>query len=225
MKRRRLALILLLLASQLSVATPSGFERGMEALMRGDYAVAYCQWLPLAQKGFADAQYNLGWLYANGNGLAVDIAQALDWWRKAARQGHADAQFAVALTYTTGEGVKQDLQKATDWYLSAARLGHADAREILLELATDPALDLLKKQPGLANEDWYGWNARVTRDRINVRRGPSVDASVVMQLDQDALVRVIGRSGDWWRVVIAQDNTREQTWIWGALLRRVDRPG
>jgi TPR repeat protein len=194
-------------------------------LSRGDYAIAYCRWLPLAERGLAEAQYNIGWLYANGNGLAVNIERAMTWWLRAARQGHADAQFAVALALTTGEGVEQDLAKATEWYLSAARLGHADAREILLELAADPALDLLGKQPGLVDESWFGWTARVVRDRINVRGGPGVQYPVVKQLEQESLVRVIGSDGDWWRVVIAEDNTRAHTWIYRNLLRRVDQPG
>ena len=46
----------------------------------GDYAEAYCLWRPLAEQGYAEAQYHLGWLYANGNGLAVDIDRALGFW-------------------------------------------------------------------------------------------------------------------------------------------------
>ena len=49
----------------------------MLALQRGDYAVVFHHWLPLAEQGYPVARYHLGWLYANGNGLAVDIDRAL----------------------------------------------------------------------------------------------------------------------------------------------------
>ena len=65
---------------------------------------AYRRWKPLAERGYAEAQYNIGWLYANGNGLAVDIGQALDWWMKAAAGTCTDAQFAVGSGHTTGDG-------------------------------------------------------------------------------------------------------------------------
>lgn len=89
-------------------AQPAAFESGMQSLMQGNYAEAYCQWRPLADQGYAEAQYHVGWLYANGNGLAVDLSRALEFWTAAAEQGHADAQFAVGLAYTTGDGVEKD---------------------------------------------------------------------------------------------------------------------
>jgi TPR repeat protein len=138
-----------------------GFDSGTRALSEGNYAEAYCRWKPLAQAGHADAQYHLGWLYANGNGLAVDIDRALEWWGAAARQGHADAQFAVGLAHTTGEGIGKDLREAVVWYLSAARQGHQDARDILIRLNGDPAVQLLDWHPEIANEDWFGWELRL----------------------------------------------------------------
>ena len=80
-----------ILPTHANAAAPS-FDEGMQALGRGDYAIAYCHWLPLAKRGYAEAQYHVGWLYANGNGLAVDIKRALHWWMRAAEQGHTDAQ-------------------------------------------------------------------------------------------------------------------------------------
>ena len=45
-----------------------------------------------AEQGDADAQFNLGVMYAEGEGVARDDAEARRWYRKAAEQGHADAQ-------------------------------------------------------------------------------------------------------------------------------------
>ena len=65
------------------------FETGLKAYKRGEYAAAHREWLPLADQGDAQAQFNLGLMYANGRGVPQDAAQALTWFRKAAAQGHA----------------------------------------------------------------------------------------------------------------------------------------
>jgi len=196
-------------------ASPTDLDVGMQALQRGDYAEAYCLWRPLADRGSAEAQYHLGWLYANGNGLAVDIDRALQLWMQAARQGHADSQFAIGLAYTTGEGMRMDIDEAVNWYLMAARQGHQDARDILVRLNGDAEVELLQRHPELVGEGWFGWQARITRDRINVRRGPGTQHRVVTQLDQGDTVRVIGQRGDWYMVVLDDDAT---AWIYKALV-------
>ncbi|MCB1737747.1 MAG: SEL1-like repeat protein, partial [Gammaproteobacteria bacterium] len=66
------------------------YKRGVESMEAGNFADAYCLWKPLAQQGYVEAQYSLGWMYANGYGLAMDEAQALSWWKRAADRGHAD---------------------------------------------------------------------------------------------------------------------------------------
>jgi hypothetical protein len=199
------------------------FETGMQAMERGDYAIAYLHWLPLAERGHAEAQYNLGWLYANGNGLAVDIEKAMSWWLKAARQGDTDAQFAIALAYTTGEGVGKDLEEAFRWYLAAARQGHEDAREILLRLSADPGLDLMHSHPELYREPWFGWRARANRDGINVRAGAGTGYRVVTQLATGQEVRVVGQRDDWLMVMLPNAPSGEPVWIFSRLLTRVDR--
>ena len=40
-------------------------------------------------KGMRYAQYNLGWMYDEGQGVAQDDKQAVYWYRKAADQGNA----------------------------------------------------------------------------------------------------------------------------------------
>ena len=196
-------------------AAPSDLEVGLQALQRGDYAEAYCLWRPLADSGSAEAQYHIGWLYANGNGLAVDIDRAVALWMQAAGQGHADSQFAVGLAYTTGEGMRMDLDEAVNWYLMAARQGHQDARDILVRLNGDPEVELLQRHPELAGEAWFGWQARITRDRINVRRGPGTQHPVVTQLDEGANVRVIGQREDWYLVALEDGAT---AWIYKVLV-------
>ena len=45
-----------------------------------------------AEQGNATAQYNLGRMYQNGEGVTRDFAEARRWYQKAAAQGHEDAK-------------------------------------------------------------------------------------------------------------------------------------
>jgi len=84
--------------------------------------------LERAQQGDAEAQYNLGNLYAFGPGMPQDYAQAAIWYHKAAEQGRADAQFALGDLYEDGHGVPQDYAQAAVWYRKAADQGYAVAQ-------------------------------------------------------------------------------------------------
>ena len=62
-------------------------QRGYEASKRGDYVTALREWTPLAEQGDASAQYNLGVMYGNGQGVPQDYKAALEWYTLAAEQG------------------------------------------------------------------------------------------------------------------------------------------
>jgi uncharacterized protein len=64
-----------------------------------------------AEKGDAAAQSALGSMYAKGEGVAQDWAQAKAWFEKAAAQGNAAAQFSIGFMYAQGQGIKQDRPK------------------------------------------------------------------------------------------------------------------
>ena len=81
-----------------SVAT-STFEESYATLSRGDYATALKGFRTLAERGDADAQHNLGAMYASGEGVVQDNTEAVRWYRKAAEQGHADAQNKLGVMY------------------------------------------------------------------------------------------------------------------------------
>ena len=92
------------------------FQQGLEATKRGDYQTAFKLWLPLAEQGDAQAQFNLGLMYDKGQGVKQDDVEAVKWYRKAAEQGLAQAQLNLGNMYRTGEGVKQDDVEAVKWY-------------------------------------------------------------------------------------------------------------
>ena len=81
-----------------------------------------------AERGYAAAQYNLGFMYDNGRGVAQDYTKAVEWYTKSAEQGHARAQFNLGLKYANGQGVAQDYTKAVYWYTKSAEQGNAIAQ-------------------------------------------------------------------------------------------------
>ena len=76
------------------------------------------------------AQSNLGAMYANGEGVAQDLKQAVAWYRKAAEQGMVDAQYSLGLEYAKGEGIAQDYKQAYIWASVAAANGDSDAKKL-----------------------------------------------------------------------------------------------
>jgi TPR repeat protein len=82
----------------------------------------------LAEQGVATAQYNLGVMYADGDGVPENGAEAVKWFRKAADQGDADAQYNLGVMYADGDGVPENGAEAVKWFRKAAAQGDADAQ-------------------------------------------------------------------------------------------------
>ncbi len=116
--KRSIKSTLVALVVSLSLAAPvmaGPFEDGIAAYERADYDTALRLWRPLADLGNVSAQFNLGLMYKNGEGVPQDYAKALKWYRKAADQGNAGAQTNLGLMYENGEGVPQDYVEAHKW--------------------------------------------------------------------------------------------------------------
>jgi cell division septation protein DedD len=83
-----------------SLATPlsaQSVKAGIEAWQKADYSSAVAIWRPLAEKGDADAQFNLGQAYRLGRGVPINLAAAQSWFERAADKGHIDAQTTLGL--------------------------------------------------------------------------------------------------------------------------------
>ena len=131
MKNLHVLLMVSLLTFAGGVAIAQDLDAGLKAAQAGDFQTALKEWKPLADQGHADAQYNLGLMYANGYGVVEDDAEAVRWLRLAADQGHAYAQYNLGLKYANGEGVVEDDAEAVRWYRLAADQGHAGAQVFL----------------------------------------------------------------------------------------------
>ncbi len=106
----------------------AGWDEGVAALQRGDYATAIRELRPLAEQGNARAQRALGFMYSNGRGVTQDYAEAMRWYRKAAEQGDAEAKYNLGIMYSIGQGVPQDYARAVGSWRKAAEQGYADAQ-------------------------------------------------------------------------------------------------
>jgi TPR repeat protein len=96
---------------------------GIEAWQLADYAGAVAIWRPLAEKGDADAQFNLGQAYRLGRGVPTNLSAAKTWFERAATQGHVDAQTTLGLLlFQNG-----DQAEGLGWLKKAAEQGEPRA--------------------------------------------------------------------------------------------------
>ena len=97
MKRTLLLLAVALVAPAVAHATTATATAQAElqavaaAYHRGDYQQALADFRQLAAQGNAVAEYNLGVMYNDGQGVPQNNAKALKWYRVAAAQGHVFA--------------------------------------------------------------------------------------------------------------------------------------
>jgi TPR repeat protein len=120
---RCVLLALLLLLSGSSIAFGDAFQDGVDAVEKGDYNTAYIIFLPLAERGDARAQCNLGVMYDNGLGVPKDYKEASKWFRLAAEQGDPYAQHNLGGMYDQGQGVVQDHVLAYMWFTLSGSQG------------------------------------------------------------------------------------------------------
>lgn len=84
-----------------------------------------------AEQGHAAAQFNLGLMYAEGQGVPKDSTKAVELFTQAAEQGNVDAQNNLGVMYFVGEGVTRNVEKAKTWFEKAAAQGNEDAKSNL----------------------------------------------------------------------------------------------
>ena len=131
MKKLLTALVIIVSLGTAGAVCAQDFDKGLRAAQSGDFATALKEWTVLAEQGNADAQFNLGVMYANGNGVVQDYKEAVKWYRKAAEQGNALAQSNLGFMYKKGDGVVQDYKEAVKWYRKSAEQGDASAQNNL----------------------------------------------------------------------------------------------
>lgn len=84
-----------------------------------------------ANSGDAKAALALGLKYANGDGVALNDAEALRWLQKAAEAGEPLAQYRLGTFFEKGRAVAPDQDQALRWYGEAAQHGNRKAMHAL----------------------------------------------------------------------------------------------
>ena len=125
----RIALLAIFTTLSVPVAAQD-YQVGLNAANAGDFATALENWLPLAKRGEADAQNNIGAMYGRGDGVTQDYAEAVRWYRMAAKQGDAVAQNNLGAMYAQGRGVINDHVSAHMWFNIASANGYKTASDL-----------------------------------------------------------------------------------------------
>ena len=80
---------------------------GLKAYNKLDFKTAIKEWLPLAEQGDANSQYNVGKMYL----VLKNYEQAAKWHSKAAEQDNVMSQYVLGTMYLAGLGVSEDMSK------------------------------------------------------------------------------------------------------------------
>jgi uncharacterized protein len=133
-------------------AFSADYEKGVDASLRGDFKTAMKEWKPLAVRGGATSQFQVGWLYSEGKGVTQNYRTAIKWYRLAAEQGYAYAQSALGGMYADGIGVSQDYSHSYMWFSIAASLWDPDAGQMRDQVARQMTVTQLETAQRLIRE-------------------------------------------------------------------------
>jgi TPR repeat protein len=154
----------------LALAAPAlaDVKDGVDDWSRGDYAAAVKEWQAPADKGDADAMFNMGQAYRLGLGVTADAAKAEYYYARAAEAGHVRAADTYGLIlFQTGR-----TQQALPYVEAAARRG--DPRSEYL-------LGVSYFNGDIVSKDWVKAYALLTL--ANSQSLPQA-ASAIAQMDQ-----------------------------------------
>lgn len=171
---RKLLLGLMIGAFAALPAHSQSVRAGIDAWQKGDTAGAVAIWRPLAEKGDADAAFNLGQAYRLGRGVKLDLAQAQTWLERAARKGHVDAQATLGLLlFQNGNRMA-----AMRWLNGAAEAG--EPRALLMVGTALYNGDGVPRDPVKA----YAYVSRAAAQGLAPAKATLADMDSVMPLEQ-----------------------------------------
>jgi len=125
---QRLSLYAFTVLLCVSLSAAADLDSAKRAYQQKDYATAFKELTPLAEKGDADAQLILGKMYWMGQGVLKDPDQAMKWFKASALQGNADAQFYLGSIYLLPH---TDIAEGVKWLRLSAEQGNQDAQWML----------------------------------------------------------------------------------------------
>lgn len=103
-------------------------KSAQEYYLKKDFLKAIDLYQKAATAGVPIAQYILGCMYDNGQGIKKNYVEAVKWYKQAAEQGYGNAQLNLGINYYLGEGVGKNYSQAFILFKSAATKGVPDAQ-------------------------------------------------------------------------------------------------
>ena len=132
-------IFLLIVLGVCNISYASDYGGGITAHARADYATALQLFNKAAAQGNVDARLMLGYMYANGQGSALNYNEAVRHWKLAAAQRNVRAQANLGIAYFKGQGAVKSYMLAYMWLSLASIEGDMNfirIRDTVLALMT-----------------------------------------------------------------------------------------
>ena len=97
-------------------------------------------------------EVGMQFLYAEGDGVPLDLAEAASWYQRAAELGDPEAHYRLGVAYADGAGVEQNLIRGYLWCQRAVRREVVEAVDCLDNLASRMTEEELAEAKRLAIE-------------------------------------------------------------------------
>ncbi len=129
------ALVAVLAGSPVSIvgeARADALADGHAAWDKGEFEKSMSILMPLAEAGVAQAQFTVGIMYWNAQGVPENAQDAVKWFLLAADQGLADAYYSLGQQYSLGGGgMERDRAEAYFWLVLAVEGYEEEGRSAL----------------------------------------------------------------------------------------------
>lgn len=100
-------LLFIPLIAACTISSTLNLHEGIECFKAQDYRRAFIRLKPEAEKGQADAQYAVGYMYYYGQGVVEDRKKAWLWINRASKAGQADALVAMKILDSGSGGLRR----------------------------------------------------------------------------------------------------------------------
>jgi len=124
------------------------FDDAFIAYNSGDFETARIFFRTLAEDGDIRAQFLLGRIYSEAQGVPKNEAESIKWYLMAAGGGDIVSQLALGTMYVNGRGVKQDFVQAYSWFTIVAQSGSRvmtsqalDVRDLIEQMMTSAQIE------------------------------------------------------------------------------------
>jgi hypothetical protein len=99
----------------------------------------------IALKDSPQAAYELGQSYRLGEGVEVNVPEAIACYKLAAENGHVVSMMVLGALFQLGTGIPRDLKQAYHWYSLAKEHGQQHVDDLLVEVARQMKTSRLTK--------------------------------------------------------------------------------